>query len=180
MAETPIVSETLQQSFRTNFPSQISSGRDLHVSDTIIPIVDFSSTAGTTGLRSDLQSAISTSGNFNTLTASTTGTTIFSNTGFVRCIGVANSIETIGSGVTYFVEIFINDGTTDYKVYRQQNATLVGSTNGATFVNFDFIVFLRSGDTLQASTSSNAVLNVKTYQIADITGTLVNPQGFTS
>ena len=79
-----------------------------------------------------------------------------------------------------FVEIFINDGTTDYKVYRQQNATLVGSTNGATFVNFDFIVFLRSGDTLQASTSSNAVLNVKTYQIADITGTLVNPQGFTS
>ena len=180
MAETPIVSETLQKSFRTNFPSQVSSGRDLHVSDTIIPIVDFSSTAGTTGLRQDLQTAISTSGNFNTLLASTTGTTIFSNTGFVRCTGVANSIETIGSSATFFVEIFINDGTTDYKVWRQQNATGVGATNGATFNNFDFVVFLRSGDTLKASTSSNAVLNVKTYQIADISGTLVDPQGYTA
>ena len=50
MAETPIVSESLQKEFRDNFPSQISSGRDLHVSDTIVPIVDFSTTAGVTGL----------------------------------------------------------------------------------------------------------------------------------
>ena len=46
MVDTPIVSEALQKVFRTNFPSQINSGRDLHVSDVVLPIVDFSTTAG--------------------------------------------------------------------------------------------------------------------------------------
>ena len=58
MAETPIVSDTLQKTFRDNFPSQISSGRDLHVSDTIVPIVDFSSTAGVSGLSTSLQESL--------------------------------------------------------------------------------------------------------------------------
>ncbi len=58
MADTPIVSESLQKTFRDNFPSQINSGRDLHVSDVIVPIVDFSTSVATSGISTSLQQAL--------------------------------------------------------------------------------------------------------------------------
>ena len=41
--------------------------------------------------------------------------------------------------------------------------------------NFDFIVFLSAGDSCKGIASSQAIANVTTRQIADITGELVNP-----
>ena len=47
-------------------------------------------------------------------------------------------------------------------------------------MSFDFIAFLRSGDTLQAISGDAGVeLTGSVRQIADLTGNLVNPTGFT-
>ena len=84
MAETPIVSSSLQQNFRTTFPSQVSSGRDLHVSDVIVPIVDFSSTATGSTLDTNLNNAIDYAmGNF---TVVNTTSTIINTPGFWRVL----------------------------------------------------------------------------------------------
>ena len=56
MVDTPITSETLQQSYRNSFPSQIGAQRDLHVSDVIIPIVDL--TPASEGSASNLSQAL--------------------------------------------------------------------------------------------------------------------------
>ena len=57
MANIPFVSENFQRSFRNTFPSQTSTGRDLHVSDVVIPVVDFTPTASGTSLPSYMQLA---------------------------------------------------------------------------------------------------------------------------
>ena len=80
MVDTPIVSEALQKTFRDNFPSQLNSGRDLHVSDVIIPIVDFSTSTAVTGLRQDLQEAIDF--NVTTFDVQNANITIINTTGF--------------------------------------------------------------------------------------------------
>ena len=80
MVDTPVVSESLQNTFRQNFPSQVSSGRDLHVSDVIIPTVDFSTVVGTSGLPVSLQQALDF--NVTTFSINTSSDTIISTTGF--------------------------------------------------------------------------------------------------
>ena len=177
MVDTPIVSETLQQSFRQNFPSQVSSGRDLHVSDVITPIVDFSQIAGTGGLGNNLQEAISTAGTFTDVGAGNSDVSIFTNTGFVRVFGVSTTLVGSVSSTVYSSEIFSNDGTTDYPVYFWKGN--IGSREQIQANNFDFVVFLRSTDTLKATNTNNSELTVKCFQVATLTGTLVNPQGYT-
>ena len=55
-----------------------------------------------------------------------------------------------------------------------------GATGQQSIVTYDFIVFLRSGDSLTASTSSNQqTLRGCTRQIATVTGELVDPVGYT-
>lgn len=184
MAETPIVSETLQSTFRSNFPSQVSSGRDLHVSDVIVPIVDFSSTAGTTGLGTNLQTALNTAGSFTSIYGGSSGgpavtATIFSNTGFIKVTGGGNYIGyTTGSGTSLPVEIFIDDGTTEYTLFKRDTIDLSFASPDGQF-NFDFICFLRAGDTLKGRCAQQGRIEAHAFQIADINGTLVNPTGYT-
>lgn len=70
MVDVPFVSEDFQRAFRNQFPAQLSTGRDLHVSDVVIPIVDFTPTASGASLPFPLQSAI----NGNTVNVSSTAT----------------------------------------------------------------------------------------------------------
>lgn len=176
MVDTPIVSESLQKVFRDNFPSQINSGRDLHVSDVILPIVDFSSTAGVSGLGTSLQEAIAFGNQTSFNVNSGTNTTIINNTGFFRVFGVANMIQGNNTDKISFV---ITDGSTNKTIWSLE--ALVGlSGNFLRYLQFDFNVFLTSGDSLVVSRvgGTNSCVG-STRQLADISGTLVNPTGYT-
>ena len=150
MVDTPIVSNTLQTTFRNNFPSQIDSGRDLHVSDVIVPIVDFSSTAGTTGLPGNLQQAISF-GNGTSFDVINTTTTLANSAGFWRIFGNV-SWQGSTSGLIGG-NIVITDGSTDKFIYKIQSQS---DTTGQEFETFpfDFNIFLRSGDSVKVTGDS--------------------------
>jgi hypothetical protein len=183
MAETPIVSETLQQTFRSNFPSQVSSGRDLHVSDTIIPIVDFSSTAGTTGLSQDLQEAVDM-----TITAIKAGygtsvTTVTINTPGFWFYQVYSSV-TQQSASNSTVLITIDDGTTTKEIFSNEFVREgTASDQDITGVLVKNYVYLRSGDNLKFvtdGTTGNSSIRGYARQIASTSGELVDPNGYTS
>jgi hypothetical protein len=175
MAETPIVSNSLQTTFRSNFPSQVSSGRDLHVSDVIVPIVDFSSTAGTTGLSVSLQQALSF-GNQTSFDIDSATTTIISNTGFFRVFGtiyLSREDPPTSEG-----RILISDGSTDKLLFGLDNDHH-SSTTASDSVAFDFICFVTSGDSVKGLASGQGRILVTTRQVADLSGVLVNPTGYT-
>lgn len=175
MAETPIVSNTLQTTFRNNFPSQVTSGRDLHVSDVIVPIVDFSSTAGTSGLSVNLQEAIAFA-NQTSFDVINTTTTLCNSAGFWRIVGnVSWQGSTSGS---IGGEIEITDGSTDKLIYKIESQS---GTEGEEFETFpfDITVFLRSGDSVKATGDSRVRFSGSYRQLADISGVLVKPTGYT-
>lgn len=177
MVDTPIVSESLQKTFRDNFPSQINSGRDLHVSDVITPIVDFSAVAGTTGINQTLQEAIAY-GNAITISQVGSGTaSVTSTPGFYRMIGTLSIA--VGNALNK-VDIVLTDGSTAKIVYASANFTSIGSTQTLS-IDFDKVFFVNTGETLQVICSTNNYTSFvgSARQIADISGTLVNPTGYT-
>tara|TARA_Y100001973_G_C5186622_1_gene328260 strand:- start:789 stop:1322 length:534 start_codon:yes stop_codon:yes gene_type:complete len=175
MAETPIVSSALQTTFRNNFPSQVSSGRDLHVSDVVVPIVDFSTTAGVTGLSVDLQQALAFA-NATEFDVNNTTTTLANSAGFWRISGGV-SVQGQNPG-NPTAEINISDGATDKLLLKYRIPT---NSSGNTFVMapFDLIVFLRSGDSVKATCDARTQIAGSYRQLADISGVLVNPTGYT-
>lgn len=174
MVDTPIVSDSLQKEFRENFPSQISSGRDLHVSDVVVPIVDFSTTVGTTGLPSSLQQALDI--NVTTFNISNTTTTIINTTGFWRFQGV--SIIGAQSGGTHNIDFTLTDGTTSKVLFDFFGVRSAGNDYAQT--PFDFIVIVKSGFRIEGSTDlADNFLIGNCRQIADLNGTLQNPDGYT-
>ena len=71
----------------------------------------------------------------------------------------------------------LSDGLTTKNIWRINHRNS-GSTGVNSIVD-DFVVFLRSGDSLSATTtSSNVILFANYRQIADVNGNLVNPLGF--
>ena len=175
MAETPIVSESLQKDFRDNFPSQVSSGRDLHVSDTIIPIVDFSTTAGVTGLSNTLQSALAFV-NQTAFDVYNTSTTLANSAGFWRLFGMYTDLDGSAFNTDGF---YLSDGSTDKRIFGI-NKHSIGTSNDYNFgVVYDFVVFLRSGDSVTCTASNRSNFLGSYRQLADISGTLVNPTGYT-
>ena len=173
MVDTPIVSEALQKDFRDNFPSQVNSGRDLHVSDVIVPVVDFSTSTAISGLEALLQQAMDF--NITPFDVSNATTTIISTTGFFRVMALFNA-QPLGPSTG---AIQMNYSST-VKILFSQDYLHNGSGNGIQDQFVDFIVFLKAGVTLEA-TSSTTNLSVigSSRQIADISGTLVNPDGYT-
>jgi hypothetical protein len=104
-----------------------------------------------------------------------TTTTLVTTTGFYRVFG--NSIR--GNVNAASATIFIDDGVTQKIIYSDtitQNGVNVPPTTN----NFDFLVYLRAGDSLKGSAGPSNLcdLNVTTRQVADINGNLTNPLGF--
>jgi hypothetical protein len=182
MVDTPIVSESLQKEFRDNFPSQVSSGRDLHVSDVVVPIVDFSSTAGVSGLSVSLQQAYDfNSSNFNivgTGTGTPATTTLTSTPGFYRVIWNGRLENQLNNSSTKALEIFLDSGLATKTIWSMFTINS-GSGQPSTYFG-DTIVFLKTGISLKGySYAGRANLNVTIRQVADISGTLQNPDGYT-
>lgn len=176
-----ITDESLEKRFRDTFTSQGGAElvNDLYASGVIVPVVDFTAAAEGSQLPSNLQTAWDFSTGANQVTNTTT--TLITTTGFWR-VDVSCVWETTTSVAFPAATIQINDGTSTKFVWgvSRINESPAVQTVSATTDN-GFIVFLRSGDSLTAtSNASNCTLDVWYRQIADVSGNLTNPLGFTS
>tara|TARA_B100000513_G_scaffold193820_1_gene121739 strand:+ start:660 stop:1187 length:528 start_codon:yes stop_codon:yes gene_type:complete len=174
MVDTPIVSDNLQNQFRSTFPSQISSGRDLHVSDVVVPIVDFTGQA-TSSLKDNLNNAIDFSMTDTGLVHDSTAT-VANTTGFFRVTGLVNQEDYVTQASSHFS---INDGSTTKVVYTVGMSSDTNDTNTNSTL-FDFIVYLTSGMTLSFTCSIYAWGRAHSRQIADVNGTATVPLNYTS
>ena len=173
MGFSSVTSESLQLKLRQLLPSQQGFGTDLSASDTIIPIIDLTAAAEGSDVRADLQSALA----FGSVTAflvKDTTTTLINTAGFYRVFG-NYSFETQANEVN--ADFSLSDGAADKKIISWKTDN--GSGTAAHIQQFDFVVYLRAGDSLKATTDyGRAELAGCTRQVADNNGTLVQPVGF--
>ena len=176
MAEiVPVVSEALEAQVRDLLPSQRGFGEDLQASNVITPIIDLTRAAQGTTTPELLQTALAF-GSQTSSTANNSTATMANTAGFWRITaGVAIVNETAAA---QSASIGISDGLGTKNVYQWTvfpTAQAIGLSELA-----DFVVFLRSGDSLTITSTSTCIyLNASVRQIADVNGTLVNPSGFT-
>tara|TARA_A100001015_G_C14998308_1_gene717205 strand:+ start:1249 stop:1785 length:537 start_codon:yes stop_codon:yes gene_type:complete len=175
MAETPIVSESLQQQFRATFPSQISSGRDLHVSDTIIPIVDFSSQAGSgSTLNESLNNAVDFS-TTDTGIVHSTSATVVNTTGFFKITGFSVSQSYVPPAAS--AHFTIDDGSTTKVVFTPSIQSDTGDGYGVS-TGFNFVCYLTAGMTLTLVVATYSWARAHSRQIADVNGNATVPLNF--
>ena len=161
-----INSEELQDKVRSLLPSQggAGAGFDLSASTQIVPVIDLTESAEGSSVRADLQTALSLT-SVTSFNVSNTTTTLVNNTGYYRVSGLG-LVDSAGS-----CRLELTDGVTT-KILRNFD----GITNLEFVQSFDFIVFLKAGDSLVGvSSAGTAKLNGTTRQIATVTGDLVNP-----
>jgi hypothetical protein len=173
MSISSVTSEALQLKLRQLLPSQQGFGSDLSASDTIIPIIDLTASAEGSDVREDLQKALSHGSNTE-FSASNASTDIITTTGFFRIIGSA-TLKT-ASGQAAGAKIKATDGATTKKLFNLEAPS--GTANNYTSVPFDIVVFVPTGDTISAESSSGCNISGSTRQIADVNGTLVQTVGF--
>lgn len=168
-----INSQELEDKVRNLLPSQggAGAGFDLSASTQIIPIIDLTESAEGSNVRADLQTSLS----FDSVTSfsvSNTTTTLINNTGYYRVFGAYSSNNNNAGAHSGIFQL--TDGASVKIIYQVNNNNFANENSIG--LNFDFNVFLSAGDSLQANTSTaNAFLIGSTRQIADITGSLVNP-----
>lgn len=173
MAEiVPVVSEALEAQIRDLLPSQRGFGEDLQASNVITPVIDLTAAAQGTTTPESMQQAIA----FGSITAfqAQGATDVIANTpGFYRIFG---TVVISDSATAESAEIQMSDGLSTKNVIRfRKDGT---GMNGVQ--NYDFIVFLSSGDSISAISASNdTFLSGCSRQVADVNGNLVNPVGFT-
>ena len=164
--EFTINSSAIESKINQLLPSQGGSGAgiDFSASTMVIPIVDLTESAEGSDVRQDLQTALSLI-SVTSFNVSNTTTTLVNTTGYFRVTGLG-LVDTAGS-----CRLELTDGTTT-KILRNFD----GITNLEFVQSFDFIVFLKAGDSLVGvSSAGTAKLNGTTRQIATVTGDLVNP-----
>jgi hypothetical protein len=175
MVDTPFVSEDFQRAFRNQFPSQVSSGRDLHVSDVVIPVVDFTPTASGASLPLDLRFARSSTTSTVITSTNTSNGALTSTSGFYRVISQLTSRETDAAA---YIKVY--DGSTYVIVSQLLISATSGNTN--THMHDDFIVYVKAGSSLvydfNATLSSSTTFFPVYYQVADVNGNLTQPNGY--
>ena len=172
-----INSQELEDKVRQLLPSQggAGAGFDLSASTQIIPIIDLTESAEGSDVRQDLQTAFSHTSITPFDIATVTTATLVNNTGYYRVFGTVNT-RTESAGINPNTPQFIlNDGTTQ-KVLIAFDFYVTGALGNFGQNTYDFIVFLKAGDSLEAKIIQGGTSLVGcTRQIADIDGNLVNP-----
>jgi hypothetical protein len=164
----PVTSEALQSTVRRLLPSQQGFGSDLEATNLIQPVIDLTPTAEGSQLPSYLQKALSQQSSTGFAVANTT-TVLINTPGFYILRG---QIQVDGSSTGT-----IRMGTSASK---SNIIAIYGSIQGAGSRIFDTIVFLDTGDEIDAvSSSGTADISGVHFQIADRYGNLNNPGGFT-
>ena len=160
-------SEDLQTTIRDLLPSQNGFGSELQATNVITPIIDLTATAEGSGLPANLQTAIAF-GSQTAFLAQNSTETLATSPGFYRVTAAASGV---GGGNNSFQ---MTDGSSTKIVW---NIAYPASANYAT--NVDYTFWLDAGITLTAVSSSAAhILQGSVRQIADSTGSLVQPSGF--
>jgi len=175
-----VTDEALEKRFRDTFRSQGGAELvgDLYASGVIVPIVDFTAAATGTSLAENLQTAWdSTTGSAQ---VNTTTSTLITNAGFWLVALHCTVVDIDTGSVTVAARVWIDDGATETNVWGVSRGVNT-EQNGAIVAENKFVVFLRSGDSLQAITQNNSiVLDIWYRQIATVSGDLIDPSGFTS
>lgn len=166
-------SETLQAQIRDLLPSQNGFGSELQATNVITPIIDLTATAEGSGLGTNLQTALAFA-NITSFEVANTTTTLANSVGFWRFYGVISVTSNSGGGQNGTFDM--TDGFSSKQLFKlNANAVSGGLENQV----FDFIVFLRAGDSVSATSDNTALKITGSYrQIATGDGTLVNPTGF--
>tara|TARA_Y100001938_G_C8035526_1_gene403117 strand:+ start:717 stop:1253 length:537 start_codon:yes stop_codon:yes gene_type:complete len=170
-----ITSEALQSTIRRLLPSQQGFGEDLQASNVIMPTIDLTRSAEGAETPQLLQTALA----FGSQTAFSinNGTSVMVNTpGFFRVFGgFSTATDAVGSPSVSFS---MTDGLTSKTIWAVQLHD--GATDAYQAGSYDFVVFLRSGDSISGQAlRTTDFLRGSTRQIADVNGILVNPLGFT-
>jgi hypothetical protein len=168
--EFTIKSEAIESKINSLLPSQggFGAGIDFSASTMVIPIVDLTETAEGSGLRQDLQTALSLT-SADAFDINNTTTTIINTTGYFRVTGTF----TMRSDVSAVQNIDINmtDGFTTKKIYGST------STNGGNTYSYDFdkVFVVKAGESISVTASAQARFIGSSRQLADINGNLTNP-----
>ena len=171
---TSVTSEALQAQIRSLLPSQEGFGTDLMAQNVIVPVIDLTSAAEGSTIPQLLQTALSF-GSQTEIPNSVGTNDVITNTGFYRVFGVAN-VRT-EAGFARNAKFTLDTGLATKDIWGL--VAIAGNTNTEpNQVQFDFVVFLNSGEKLTNTLSNDATMNGSTRQIADVNGVLVNPSGF--
>jgi|TARA_A100001015_G_scaffold68460_1_gene75764 hypothetical protein len=170
-----ITSESLEAAYRALTPSQSGFTQDLMASNTIIPVLDLTASAEGTSTPQYLQTALAY-GSQTAFDVVNTTTVIANTAGFWRVIGTFTGRNQSGSDTN--LSFTMTDGVSSKRIY---GGTYEASGNESAWgIAYDFTVFLRSGDSISAvSTSAKGAVVGSIRQVADVNGVLVNPAGFT-
>jgi len=175
MANIPFVSEDFQRAFRNQFPSQTSTGRDLHVSDIVIPVVDFTPTASGASLPLNLRFATNNNVS-NTSATSDTTADLITGTGFYNVYYSFAARAADSDLIIRFKEI-----ATGNLQQARNRVNLLTANDYNTFTD-EFQVFIPAGYILEyafaIATSGVARIDLYHYQIADVNGNLTDPFGY--
>ena len=170
-----ITSEALQATIRRLLPSQQGFGEDLQASNVILPIIDVTPTAEGSQLPVDLARAA----NFSDITTFSVagGTSAIANTpGFYRVLATS-SLRNASSLQTN--SLILSNGLSNKTMFAHNSSTSA-SDQSLSAQTIDEIVFLTTGDSLTASSSSGAAtLAGSIWQVADRYGNINNPADFT-
>jgi hypothetical protein len=170
MVDTPFVSEDFQRAFRNQFPSQVNSGRDLHVSDVVIPVVDFTPTASGASLPNSLQFCRNKNSTRVSKAASATAQSLTSATGFVG-VNVTQS----GDGGDVSSAIYID--STSF-IISQINLSIGSGDSDA--VTDQFVMYIPAGSSVlyDLTIASAGKFTAICTPLADVNGNLVQPSGY--
>lgn len=167
--------EAIEEDLNSNFPSQGQGNPPLYysLSEVVVPTYSINNVAEGTSLPESLQQAW----DFSTGSGDVTNGSlqIINGTGFWRVHGtVVLDPEPAGNRVG---ALFIDNGLSTKTIF-QFKEDLLGAAGSGISVPFDFIVFLKSGESLNLFASSECNVSSSYRQIATVNGTLVNPLGF--
>ena len=174
MVDTPFVDENFQRAYRNTFKSQVSSGRDLHVSDVVIPVVDFSPTTAGTSLALNLRQARNLDGGSRVIDQNDASTTFedYPNTGtgfYEVCTNMATT------GKTSF-QLQISDGSTSAQIQQ-----IWGVTSANLWCYETVVCYVPVGFKLQSRllrTDGNCQVFSYATLLADVDGNEVLPNGY--
>ena len=167
-------SEDLQTQIRDLLPSQDGFGSELQASNVITPIIDLTAAAEGSGLPQYLQEAISF-GSQTAFNVQNTSATLANSPGFYRIVGTMTFGTSSGTPDTSLL-FNMTDGSTTKAIYGMVMADYV---NNVLSESYDFIVFLRAGDSIDVvSNDGEVTASGSVRQIATGDGTLVQPNGY--
>ena len=169
-----LTSESLEAAYRALTPSQEGFTEDLMASNTIIPVLDLTASAEGTSTPSYLTQALAF-GSQTAFDVRNSSTVIANTPGFYRIFGSVTVQENASAPNCRFD---MSDGLSTKTIIKWQQAD-----SGSTRIfaeSFDFIVFLATGISITAvSNSLPAFVAGSIRQIANVSGEIVNPSGFT-